>query len=213
MNFYSDARLGTYRVSASQRRKDAAAQLNTAARGWLGSRVLGESKVTLGELLSTYERDVLQPRVLANATLDGYAVRFKQIRNTFGERSTDQITIRMTAELLEPLTPRAGNQARAILIDLFNHAAAKGLRPDIPAASTIPKIVKKQRKRHMLEGLKAIRDGSPRWLNDAIDLAVITAQRRGDILDMKSEDVREGYLYVVQKKTEKAVLRSRSRPG
>ncbi len=93
----------------------------------------------------------------------------------------------MTAELLEPLTPRAGNQARAILIDLFNHAAAKGLRPDIPAASTIPKIVKKQRKRHTLEGLKAIRDGSPRWLNDAIDLAVITAQRRGDILDMKSE--------------------------
>lgn len=110
----------------------------------------------------------------------------------------------MIAEFLEPLTPRASNQARAILIDLFNHAAAKGLCPDNPAANTIPKIEKKQRKRHTVEGLKAIRDKSPRWLKNAIDLALITAQRRGDILDMKFEDVRDGYLYVVQNKTEKA---------
>ena len=55
-----------------------------------------------------------------------------------------------------------------------------------------------------MEGLKAIRDKSPRWLKNAIDLALITAQRRGDILDMKFEDVRDGYLYVVQNKTEKA---------
>lgn len=110
----------------------------------------------------------------------------------------------MIAEFLEPLTPRASNQARAILIDLFNHAAAKGLCPDNPAANTIPKIEKKQRKRHTVEGLKAIRDKSPRWLQNAIDLALITAQRRGDILDMKFEDVRDGYLYVVQNKTEKA---------
>ena len=168
------------------------------------AEVLGEARVTLGEFLATYERDVLPPRELAKATLDLYAVRFKQIRGTFGEHPIDQITIRMIAEFLEPLTPRASNQARAILIDLFNHAAAKGLCPDNPAANTIPKIEKKQRKRHTVEGLKAIRDKSPRWLKNAIDLALITAQRRGDILDMKFEDVRDGYLYVVQNKTEKA---------
>lgn len=185
---------------------DAAAQLNTTflRGGDLVAEVLGESSVTLGEFLVTYERDVLPPRELAKATLDLYAVRFKQIRADFAERPIDQITIRMVAEFLEPLTPRASNQARAILIDLFNHAAAKGLCPDNPAANTIPKIEKKQRKRHTLEGLKAIRDKSPRWLKNAIDLALITAQRRGDILDMKFEDVRDGYLYVVQSKTEKA---------
>lgn len=89
------------------------------------AEVLGEARVTLGEFLATYERDVLPPRELAKATLDLYAVRFKQIRGTFGEHPIDQITIRMIAEFLEPLTPRASNQARAILIDLFNHAAAK----------------------------------------------------------------------------------------
>jgi integrase len=86
---------------------------------------------------------------------------------------------------------------------VLNHAAAKGLCPDNPASNTIPKLEKKQRKRHTVEGLKAIREKSPHWLKNAVDLALITAQRRSDILDMKFEDVREGHLYVVQSKTEK----------
>lgn len=218
INLYFDARRGTYRYRRPTDGKwfqfgtdrcraiDAAAQLNTTflRGGDLVAEVLGETTVTLGEFLATYERDVLPPRELAKATLDLYAVRFKQIRAGLAERPIDQITIRMVAEFLEPLTARASNQARAILIDLFNHAAAKGLCPDNPASSTIPKLEKKQRKRHTVEGLKAIREKAPRWLKNAIDLALITAQRRGDILDMKFEDVRDGHLYVVQKKTEKA---------
>jgi hypothetical protein len=38
-----------------------------------------------------------------------------------------------------------------VLIDIFNHAAAKGLCSDIPAASTINRSEKKQRKRHTVE--------------------------------------------------------------
>ncbi|RMS71136.1 Prophage lambda integrase [Pseudomonas savastanoi] len=108
------------------------------------------------------------------------------------------------AVMLDELTPRTANQCRALLIDIFNHAAAKGLCPVNPAASTINRIEKKQRKRHTVEGLKLIREKSPACLRNAIDLALITAQRRTDILDMKFEDVREGFLYVIQQKTTKA---------
>lgn len=73
-----------------------------------------------------------------------------------------------------------------------------------PAASTINQIEKKQRKRHTVEGLKAIREKSPLWLQNATDLALITAQRRTDILSMRFDGVQEGYLYVVQQKTAKA---------
>jgi hypothetical protein len=45
-----------------------------------------------------------------------------------------------------------------------NHVASKGLCPDNPAASTINRIEQKQRKRHTIEGLKAIREKSPAWL-------------------------------------------------
>lgn len=83
----------------------------------------------------------------------------------------------MVAEMLDALTTRTAKQCRALLIDIFNHAAPKGLCPDNPAASTINRIEKKQRKRHTTQGLKVIREKSPAWLQNVTDLALITAQR------------------------------------
>ncbi|MFH7439367.1 integrase, partial [Pseudomonas syringae pv. tagetis] len=48
------------------------------------------------------------------------------------------------------------------------------------------------------------REKSPACLRNAIDLALITAQRRTDFLEMMFEDVRVGFLYVIQQKTAKA---------
>lgn len=216
-NLYEDTRRGSFRYrrpdtgtwhpmgTDRQKAIQAAKQLNSMLMQGtdLVASVLGSTD-TLDAFLDYYEREVLPPRELAKATMDLFQVRAKQARAALGSKPIDQITIRMVAEFLDGLTPRASNQARAMLVDVFTHAAAKGLCPDNPAASTIPKIEKKQRKRHTVEGLKAIRARAPRWLQNAIDLALITAQRRGDIINMKFEDVRDGYLYVVQSKTERA---------
>ncbi|WP_445572169.1 tyrosine-type recombinase/integrase [Pseudomonas sp. E102] len=217
-NLYFDARRSTYRYRrptdgkwfpfGSDRVKaiDAAKQLNLEfMRGAdLVGAVLGSSSATFSGFLDHYEAKVLPPRELAKGTLGLYAVHFRRFRKHFEGKALDQITIRMVAEMLDALTPRTANQCRALLIDIFNHAAAKGLCPDNPAASTINRIEKKQRKRHTVEGLKAIREKSPAWLQNAIDLALITAQRRTDILNMRFDGVREGFLYVVQQKTAKA---------
>jgi integrase len=185
---------------------DAAKQLNLEfMRGAdLIGAVMGSTSESFAGFLDTYERDVLPPRELAKGTLGLYAVHFRRFRKQFEGKVVDQITIRMIAEMLDALTPRTANQCRALLIDIFNHAAANGLCPDNPAASTINRIEKKQRKRHTVEGLKAIRENSPFWLQNAIDPALITAQRRTDILNMRFDGVREGFLYVVQQKTAKA---------
>ncbi|MGA4442555.1 tyrosine-type recombinase/integrase [Ectopseudomonas hydrolytica] len=217
-NLYLDARRGTYRYRrptdgvwfpfGSDRAKavDAAKQLNLEfMRGAdLVHKVQGVASDLFSDFLDTYEREIIPPRELAKGTLDLYAVRFRQFRRAFEGLAVDQITIRMAAEMLDSLPARSSNQARALLIDVFNHAASKGLCPDNPAASTIAKIEKKQRKRHTVEGVRAIREKAPAWLQNAIDLALITAQRRTDILSMRFDDVRDGYLYVVQQKTSKA---------
>jgi integrase len=217
-NLYLDARRGTYRYRRPTDGKwfpfggdrvkaiDAAKQLNLEfmAGGDLVSKVQGLESDLFVSFLDVYERDILPPRELAKGTLELYAVRFRQFRKAWPAHAVDQITIRMVAEFLDALTPRAANQARALLVDIFNHAAAKGLCPDNPAASTVSKIEKKQRKRHTVEGLRAIREKSPAWLQNAIDLALITAQRRTDVLGMRFDDVRDGHLYVVQQKTAKA---------
>jgi integrase len=217
-NLYLDDRRGTYRYRRPTDGKwfpfgadrvkavDAAKQLNLAFMQGadLVNAVMGESAELFTAFLTQYEEKVLPPRELSQGTLDLYGVHFRRFRKAFEGKAIDQITIRMIAELLDSVTPRTANQCRALLIDIFNHAAAKGLCPDNPATSTISRIEKKARKRHTIEGLKAIREISPAWLQNAIDLALITAQRRTDILSMKFEDVKDGYLYVVQQKTAKA---------
>ncbi len=161
------------------------------------------AQATMAEFLDTYEADVLPNRDLAKATLDLYAVRIRQIRAALGDMALDQITIRLVARFLDELTARASNQARALLVDVFAHAIAKGLCEDNPAAATMPRIEKKQRKRHTVEGVAAIRAKSPPWLQNAIDIALVTAQRREDVLNMRFEDVKDGALYVVQSKTKR----------
>ena len=217
-NLYFDARRGTYRYRRPTDGKffpfgpdrvkaiDAAKQLNLEfMRGAdLVGAVMSNPSDSFEGFLDKYEAEVLPPRELAKGTLSLYAVHFRRFRKWFEGKTVDQITIRMIATELDGLTPRTANQCRALLTDIFNHAAAKGLCPDNPAASTINRIEKKQRKRHTIDGLKAIREKSPAWLQNAIDLALITAQRRTDILDMRFDGVREGFLYVVQKKTAKA---------
>ncbi|WP_053275552.1 tyrosine-type recombinase/integrase [Pseudomonas syringae] len=217
-NLYMDDRRGTYRYRRPTDGKwfqfgtdrikavDAAKQLNLAFMQGadLVETVLGVTSESFAGFLDHYEATVLPPRELAKGTLQLYTVHFRRFRKAFEGKAVDQISIRMVAVMLDELTPRTANQCRALLIDIFNHAAAKGLCPDNPAASTINRIEKKQRKRHTVEGLKLIREKSPAWLRNAIDLALITAQRRTDILDMKFEDVREGFLYVIQQKTAKA---------
>lgn len=217
-NLYFDARRGSYRYRRPTDGRwfpfgkdrahaiDAAKQLNLEfmAGADLIARVHGRHADLLAAFIDQFERDILPPRELAKATLDLYAVRFRQFRSWWPNAAVDGVTTRMMAERLDALTPRASNQARALLVDLYNHAVAKGLCPDNPAAALLPRIEKKKRKRHTVAGLKAIRAHSPEWLQNAIDLALITAQRRADILTMKFDDVRDGYLYVVQQKTSKA---------
>ena len=87
------------------------------------------------------------------------------------------------------------------MVDVFNYAVAKGLTPDNPAAATIPRKEKKKCKRHTMQGLLAIRAAAPQWLQNAIDIALITGQRREDIVTMKFEHIRDGYLYIIQDKT------------
>ena len=217
-NLYFDRRRSTYRYRRPTDGKwfqfgndrikaiDAAKQLNLEFMQGadLVSAVLGVHIESFDSFLEQYETKILPPRELAKNTLGLYRGHFKRYRKHFGGKAIDQITIKMVAEMLDTCTPRVANQSRALLVDVFNHAASKGLCPDNPAALTIGRIEKKQRKRHTMEGLKAIREASPTWLQNAIDLALITTQRRSDIIEMRFEGCKDGFLHMVQKKTSKA---------
>jgi hypothetical protein len=107
----------------------------------------------------------------------------------------------MTNALLDDLPASTSIGCRSFLGEIFDVAISKGLVNDNPARQTIKRYRTKQRKRHTLEGLTAVRAVAPKWLQNAIDLAMLTTQRRIDIIKMKWTDIYDGYLHVAQEKT------------
>jgi len=102
------------------------------------------------------------------------------------------ITLLKVNELLDSIPASISIETRSLLKQLFDLAISKGLMVDNPAAQTIKRLRIKQRKRHTLEGLTAIRNVSPDWLKNAIDLAMLTTQRRVEIVNRKWKDIKDG---------------------
>jgi len=216
-NLYLDSRRGSYRYhspkdgawfsfgSDREAAVDAAHHLNLEfmqAKN-LVTMVLDAGAITLSDFIERYKTGILPERKLEASTLELYETRFRQINNALGSKAINRIELKEIADFLDSFPSRSSNQARSLLCNIFKCARAKGVVKENPAEQTLARIENKARKRHTAEGLKAIREHSPQWLKNAIDLALIISQRRCDILDMKFEDIRDGYLYVVQRKTKK----------
>lgn len=214
-NLYLDPRRGTYRYRSPRDGKwypfgsnreeavDAAHHLNLEFMKVkdLVTMVLDDGATTLSDFITRYRTEILPERELQDSTLELYQTRFRQIDNALGQKAINRVELKEVANFLDTLPPRSSNQTRALLSNIFKCARAKGLVKENPAEQTLARIEKKARKRHTAEGLKAIREHAPQWLKNAIDLALIISQRRCDILALKFEDIRDGYMYVVQRKT------------
>lgn len=138
---------------------------------------------------------------LAKNTKDSYRLQLTLCQKKWEKLSLDSITLLMINEYLDSLTTATSNLTRTILMEIFDIAVSKGLCPDNPAALTLRKYVHKERKRHSVEGLIKIRDAAEPWMKNAIDIALLTTQRRIDIINMKWSDIESGYLHVAQQKT------------
>lgn len=164
------------------------------------SVVMGE--VTFGEFSQKFlaEKHRKDGRPLAENTLRTYTHSLKQCAE-WGNIPLSSITLFMINKLLESVPASTSIETRSLLIQIFDLAISKGIVVDNPAAQTIKRYRVKQRKRHTLMGLTAIRNVSPPWLKNAIDLAMLTTQRRIDIINMRWTDIKNGFLHVAQEKT------------
>lgn len=166
----------------------------------LVSVVMGE--ITFGEFSQKFltEKRRKDGRPLADNTVRSYSHSLNRCTE-WENVALSSITLFMVNKLLESLPASTSIETRSLLIQIFDLAISKGLVTDNPAAQTIKRYRIKQRKRHTLEGLTAIRNVSPQWLKNAIDMAMLTTQRRIDIINMKWTDIQDGHLHVAQEKT------------
>jgi len=101
---------------------------------------------------------------------------------------------------------RMGQLIRAVLIDVFKEAQHAGEVPPgyNPALAVRNPTAKVQRSRMTLEQWTAIFEAAadhPPCAQNAMLLALVTGQRRGDLIKMKFSDVWDGFLHVEQSKT------------
>lgn len=135
-------------------------------------------------------------------TAKRYIERIK--KSDFAYILVKDVTTKHCADFLDAIPEDSVSlNLRARLLDIFRLAETKGLLDagKNPVAATKPRGYEVKRERLSLEQYLAIRAQASGWVVNVMDLALLTAQRREDIAVMKFEDVKDGYLHIIQGKT------------
>lgn len=164
----------------------------------LVAKVLGN--ITVRQHAKWFMDNIAPEREYKASTLQMYQVQIRKLEAAMGDVAAEDVSVQDLAQLLEKYSPRTANQIRQVAVDLFRVAVSRGLRADNPAEATLKRKEKKARKRLTQDEYDTIKTMSPLWAQNAMDLALITLQRRSDVARMKFENIRDSKLYVIQEK-------------
>ncbi|ULH13092.1 phage integrase Arm DNA-binding domain-containing protein [Serratia marcescens] len=170
-------------------------------------KLMGEHEYTLTEWLERYEI-ILQRRNLAANTYKVRAGHIKTIRAKMGDMVLSKITTRHIAEFLEPWIMEGkktmAGTLRSVLSDIFREAIVEGRSSVNPVGPTRAPKVEVTRERLQWTTYKPTREAAeqqPAWFSLAMDLALVTGQRREDIALMRFSNIYDDRLHITQIKT------------
>lgn len=174
----------------------------------LADWVAGKVGYTLAEWLPIYRAlwmEKVQPRPSSIAASDVYLRRLAD--SEFASRRLSDVSTQMIAQYLDAYKVARGapsaKQMRSKVSDVFRWAETQGLIESgrNPVTATRAHKIVVARERMSLEQFLAIREHAPSWLRNAMNLALLTGQRREDIVKLKFSDWRDGRLHVAQGKS------------
>ncbi|ENF9604618.1 tyrosine-type recombinase/integrase [Salmonella enterica] len=146
-----------------------------------------------------------------NLSANTYKIRGNQlatIREKMGEMLLAEVTTKHVATFLETWIEGGKNTMagamRSVLSDMFREAVVEGHITQNPVEPTRAPKIEVARNRLRLDVYKKIREAAehlPAWFPLAMDLALVTGQRREDISCMKFSNIIDDRLYINQIKT------------
>ena len=170
-------------------------------------KIKGVDSLTLSKWLERYAL-LLQRRDLAANTYKIRANQLAMIDEKLGGMILKEVGTRNFAEFLDPWVSEGKNTMaaglRSVLTDVFREAIVEGHITVNPVTPTRTPGIKVKRERLDLEVFAKIRDAAnqlPVWFPLAMDLALVTAQRREDVAAMRFSEIRDDRLHVIQQKT------------
>ncbi|HEY3984709.1 tyrosine-type recombinase/integrase [Cedecea sp.] len=170
-------------------------------------RLDGSADLNFHSWLDSFE-EILNRRKLSAKTLRDYGDRVSKIKKSFPPITLKRVTTQHIAGFLNEYT-LAGKEAsarlyRSFFVDIFNEAIMEGHITVNPAQVTRKVTEEVKRKRMDLERYQAIRTVIPdfaKWGDLVMDLALVTGQRRSDVVKMSWDDIGDEKFKVIQSKT------------
>jgi len=151
--------------------------------------------------------------ILARRNLKASSMKLRNnqlstLKDNFGPQAMERITTRDIAAFLESYV-ECGKRSmavtlRSLLLDIFREAMVEGVVDRNPVEPTRTPAPEVRRERLSLEQFVAIRNaasGMGSWLENAMNIALLSGQRREDVTRMRFSDVIDGRLFVTQTKT------------
>lgn len=204
--------LGRDKATAFREARIANAVLATREPSALADWVSGKSDYTLAQWIPIYKELWIKKSEPAENTLrnaSGYLERI--IESPFSWMRLQAVgTVDVATWLDEAREKRGAPTAmllRSRVSDVFRMAESQGLikAGTNPISATYKPTQTVKRERLTIEQFWSIHAQAPIWLKNAMVLALLTAQRREDIAEMKFGDVKDGYLQIVPGKLQGAV--------
>lgn len=194
--------MGTDRNKAQAAARMLNARLMAGAE--LVEKVMGMTTATVSLAIERFQEEYVPTRNLKSNSLENMRQRLRRLNHDLGKIPLRQLDVPTVADYLDENFERDSYvQHRSVLNQVLRFAVTKGLMKENPVPTTINKKRVKQRKRLTFEQFKTIYHKAEPWLKIAMELAVITLQRRGDLVELKYEHIKENKLFLIQQKTEK----------
>lgn len=167
----------------------------------LVDRINNIKVITFSAWLDDYY-DILEKRELKPKSLKDYRSRVAILKKHFPNISINEVTTKDISSFINSYPkPTMAKLLRSTLSDAFNEAIANGLVSNNPVSITKSPKVKIQRSRLTLEQFNiAVKNADKQYANIFL-LSLLTAQRIGDIVNMKWSDIKDNRLFIKQSKT------------
>lgn len=162
---------------------------------------------TLSDWLDVHERQV-QEKGYKLQTIRNRIASIRHLRRLWGDRPitalrAHEIITALRREYLPDHTSTA-QRVLAELRDAYNEAVANDWAESNPAAHVKLPTHRVKRKRLSFETWERMRElaraSRQQWLESLLLLALVTGQRRGDLVKMEFGDIADGHLHIEQQK-------------
>lgn len=162
---------------------------------------------TVAQWADTY-RQIIAARPISDKTKANRRGALAHVLAGLGERTISAVRPHEVATMIRELAVAHPQTAKRVLFeaaDLFNEAMNYGWIDRNPASSVKAPTPRVQRKRLTLPQWLAIHayavENLPPWVPSLFTLALITGQRRSDLVKMRFSDVWDDHLHIEQAKT------------